>query len=193
MTTDQTTPMKTCPVCGLAQDRDAADCFRCGWDFSPMLGTSGRVESFLRERLDRARTDWQRRGVNPDLVPELKRDPFETPAEFAVRVSERLWYVGEGELRRAEYEIETGRFPLSIQSPRPWAKPWLDAAGTYSLRLPRDQARGLYQRGAMWPVYARLAVKEARVSLAALVLVVADAELPITIASTDKPEVKWTP
>lgn len=171
---------RTCPVCGHEQDQEMLECICCGWDFSPLLGTPEQVEARQRERLDQAQAAWRQRLYNPELIPELQRDPFETPEEFAARLAERPWYVGDGELRKAEYDIETGRFPLSIQLLQTWAKPWLDPAGSYSLNLPRDQARQLYQRGATWPLYARLAVIGSKVSLAALVAVTPDGELPVT-------------
>ena len=182
MTTKST---RTCPACGLDQERETTDCTRCGWDFSPLIGTSYQVEAFLRERLDRARTDWRQRIYNPEFIPKLERDPFETPAEFAARVAERPWYVGDCELLKPGYDIETGRFPLGIRSPQPWATRWVDTSNSYSLCLPRDQARGLYQRGAIWPVYARLAVNGSQVSLTALVMVAPDGELPVEIKATE--------
>ncbi len=169
----------TCPVCGHEQERGTPDCTRCGWDFSPLLGTPEQVEVLLQVRLDQARTTWRQRRYDPDLIPELERDPFETPDEFTVRLTERPWYVGEGELLKAEYDIETRRFPLGIRSPRPWANPLVDPDGSHSLRLPRDQARELYQRGVSWPLFARLAVNGCQVSLTALVLVAPDGELPV--------------
>ncbi len=170
---------KTCPICGLEQERGTLDCTRCGWDFSPLLGAPEQVEALLRKRLDQARTAWRQRRYDPDLIPDLEHDPFETPDEFTARLAERPWYVGEGELLKAEYDIETGSFPLGIRSPRPWANPLVDPDGSYSLRLPRDQARELYQRGVSWPLFARLAVNGCQVSLTALVLVAPDGELPV--------------
>ena len=170
---------KTCPICGLEQERGTLDCTRCGWDFSPLLGAPEQVEALLRKRLDQARTAWRQRRYDPDLIPDLEHDPFETPDEFTARLAERPWYVGEGELLKAEYDIETGRFPLGIRSPRPWANPLVDPEGSFSLYLPRDQARELYQRGAKWPVYALLAVNGFQVSLADLVLLAPDCELPV--------------
>lgn len=87
---------KTCPVCGLDQDQETSDCTRCGWDFSPLLGAPEQVETLIRKNLDQTRTAWRQRCYDPDLVPELERDPFETPSEYSVRLTERLWYVGGG-------------------------------------------------------------------------------------------------
>lgn len=170
---------KICPICGLEQDRQPLDCNRCGWDFSPMLGTPDQVQALLNERIDRARYSWRQIRYNPEIIPKLDRDPFETPEEFCIRLGERPWYVGEGELCKAEYNIKTGNFPLGIQSPRIWAKPWVSAAGSYSLRLPRDRARDLYQRGSIWPLYGRLAVNGSMVSLASLVLLAPEGELQV--------------
>ena len=177
---EKTMMTRTCPVCGHEQDQEKLECTCCGWDFSPLLGTPEQVEARQRERLDQAQAAWRQRRYNPELIPELERDPFETTEEFAARLAERPWYAGDFELRKAEYDIETGRFPLSIQLLQTWAKPWLDPAGSYSLNLPRDQARELYQRGATWPLYARLAVIGSKVSLSALVAVTPDGELPVT-------------
>ena len=123
---------------------------------------------------------------NPELIPELERDPFETPDEFAARLAERPWYVGDGELRKAEYDIESGRFPLSVQRLQTWTKSWVDPSGSYSLNLPRDQARDLYQLGATWPLYARLVVCETLVSLDSLGLMVLDREMPIEIHLSER-------
>ena len=180
----------TCPVCGFEQDRGTPDCTRCGWDFSPLLGAPEQVVALLRKRLDQARTAWWQRRYDPDLVPELERDPFETPDEFAARLTERLWYVGEGELLKAGYDIETGLFPLGIRSPKTWATPWVDPSLSYSLCLPRDQARRLYQCGAIWPICARLAVNGSQVSLTALVLVAPDGELPVETKAAEDHTIK---
>ena len=177
---EKTMMTRTCPVCGHEQDQEKLECTCCGWDFSPLLGTPDQVEARQRERIEQAQIAWRQRRYNPELIPELERDPFETTEEFAARLAERPWYAGDFELRKAEYDIETGRFPLSIQLLQTWAKPWLDPAGSYSLNLPRDQARELYQRGATWPLYARLAVIGSKVSLSALVAVTPDGELPVT-------------
>ena len=184
---------RNCPVCGHEQDQEMLECTCCGWDFSLLLGTPEQVEARQRERLDQAQAAWRQRRYNPELIPELERDPFETSEEFATRLAERLWYVGEGELLKAEYDIETGRFPLGIQLlqtwAKPWAKPWHDPAASYSLNLPRDQARQLYQRGATWPLYARLTVIGSKVSMTALVAVTPDGELPVATKAIDVQEI----
>lgn len=184
MTTKTTKAIKTCPVCGHEQDQEKSECIRCGWDFSPLLGTHERVEALHRERLDKAQAAWRQRRYNPDLIPELERDPFETPEEFAARLAERPWYLGVGELRKAEYDIETGRFPLVIRSPQTWARPWIGPGDSYSLCLPRVEARALYQRGAIWPIYAVLTLSGSQVSLTTLVLVSPDSDLPVEIQKT---------
>ena len=171
----------SCPVCGHEQDKENWECIWCGWDFSPLLGTPEQVEALQRERLTQAQAAWRQRRYNPELIPELERDPFETPEEFAARLAERLWYVGVGELRKAEFNIETGQFPLGIRSHQPWASSWIGQGGSYSLCLPRAQACALYQRGETWPLYARLAKNDSHVSLTALVMVTPDNELPVKI------------
>ena len=181
MTTKTTKAAKTCPVCGHEQEQEESECTRCGWDFSPLLGTPERVEALQKERLDKALTAWRQRRYNPKLIPELERDPFETSEEFNARLAERPWYLGLGELQKAGYDIETGCFPMGIKELRSWATTWIGSASSFRLRLPRDQARDLYHRGATWPLYAHLAVEISQVSLATLVLVVADGELPVEI------------
>ena len=178
-TTKITTATKACPVCDLEQDKDASDCIRCGWDFSPLLGTPDQVAALLRERLDQARTAWRQCRYNPDLIPVLERDPFETPAEFAARVAERPWYVGECELRKAEYDIATGRFPLQLTTIQDWAKPGSQHHEHMYLRQSRDEARELYAQSAVWPVYARLAVHDGQVKLQAMEILRAGETLPV--------------
>lgn len=168
-----------CPVCGLEQDKEASDCIRCGWDFSPLLGTPDQVAALLRERLDQARTAWCQCRYNPELIPVLERDPFETPAEFAARVAERPWYVGECELRKAEYDIATGRFPLQLTTIQDWAKPGSQHHEHMYLRQSRDGARELYAQSAVWPVYARLAVSDGQVNLQGLEILRAGETLPV--------------
>jgi hypothetical protein len=126
---------KTCPVCGLEQAETAAACGRCGWDFSPMLGTAEQTRTLLAKRLEEARAAWLQRRYNPELVPELERDPFETPEEFAERLAERPWYVGEAELQKAGYDIKTGRFPLRLKSSLAWVERWLNLADSCHLEL----------------------------------------------------------
>ncbi|NCA72572.1 MAG: hypothetical protein EOM91_21435, partial [Sphingobacteriia bacterium] len=151
---------KICPVCGLEQDQSQRDCAWCSWDFSPMLGTPEQVAALLRDRLDRARSDWHQRLDHPEQVamlmperlnetrndwpqrqgsredvPDLERDPFETMEEFAVRtgLAERPWFIGEVELLKARYDLPTGLFPLRIRSLQAWAtKRWVrDADALY--------------------------------------------------------------
>ncbi|WP_157817491.1 hypothetical protein [Candidatus Thiodictyon syntrophicum] len=171
---------RTCPVCEHEQDHTRADCARCGWDFSPLLGTSEQVRAVLSRRLDEARTAWRQRRCNPELVPELERDPFETPEEFAARLSERPWYVGDGELQKSGYDLATRRFPLRLRNLRAWTETWLNPSDAYYLDLPRDQARSLYQRGQVWPVCATLSAFR-QVRLTGLTLVAPDREFPILI------------
>lgn len=146
-----------------------------------MLGTPDQVAAYLHERVEQARNIWLQCRYSLEHIPVLERDPFETLDEFAAHLAERLWYVGDGELRKTGYNVENGFFPLCIQSPRTWALPLIGSNASFSLRLPRDQARDLYQRGATWPLYARLAVNGPRVSIADLVMVVTDGELSVKI------------
>lgn len=184
-TTKITMATKTCPVCELNQDNEVSDCIRCGWDFSPLLGAPDQVHALLRERIDQARTAWRQCRYNLELIPVLERDPFEAPADYAARVAERPWYVGKGELHKAEYDIGTGRFPLGIQGLQVWAKPLINLSYSYSLLIHRDQAQELYQRGVIWPLYARMALIGSQVSLTALVMVTPDGELPIETKSIE--------
>lgn len=178
---------KICPVCGLEQDREASECTRCGWDFSPLLGTPEQVEALLKERLDRARTVWRQRRYNPELVPNLERDPFETQGDFASRVAERPWYVGEGELRKAEYDIDTGRFPLDLIKIHAWAKPISEQLKHMYLRQSRNEASKLYAQSAVWPVYARLVVRNGQVNLQGLELLKSGDTLPVFMEALDEP------
>jgi hypothetical protein len=136
---------RTCPVCGLEQDQAATQCTRCAWDFSPLLGTAEQVRDVLRARLEQARTAWRGQRYNPDLEPELERDNFETVDEFSRRIAERLWSIGEAELQKVDYDIETGRFPLKIRPVRDWVKRLVDENEPLYLTLSRDPARALYQ------------------------------------------------
>ncbi len=63
-----------CLVCKLEQTRKTPNCTRCGWDFSPMLGTTEQVEEHLRERLEAARTAWRQRCINPAPSPKPEPD-----------------------------------------------------------------------------------------------------------------------
>ena len=173
---------KTCPVCGLEQADTMPACGRCGWDFSPMLGTAEQTRALLAKRVDEARAAWRQRLYNPDLVPELERDPFETADEFAARLAARLWYAGEGELQKASYDIQTSRFPLCFKSVATWAERWLNAIDRGYLELPRERARALYQEGAVWPVYAPLCLRDGQAVFDAPVLVARNDVIPIVIS-----------
>lgn len=52
---------RTCPVCGLEQSESATACGRCGWDFSPMLGTAEQTRTTLARHLAEAQTAWRQR------------------------------------------------------------------------------------------------------------------------------------
>jgi formylglycine-generating enzyme required for sulfatase activity len=173
---------KTCPVCGLEQAETATACGRCGWDFSPMLGTAEQTRALLARRLEEARAAWRQRRYNPELAPEPERDPFETPEEFAARLAERPWYVGEGELQKAGYDIMTGRFPLRFKSSATWFNRWWNAVGSCHLELPREQARALYEERVVWPVYARLGVGDGQAHFHSLVLVTRNGDIPIVMS-----------
>ena len=175
---------RNCPVCGLEQDQAATECARCAWDFSPLLGTAEQVREVARARLEEARTAWRERRYNPDLVPELVRDAFETLDEFSERIAERPWYLGDAELQKAGYDIETGRFPIKVRSVRDWAGRCAGEKDPFYVTLPRDSARTLYQRSLTWPLYAWLVVHDLEVRRERLVLVTADGELTVEKAAT---------
>ncbi len=170
---------KICPVCGREQDQTTLDCASCGWDFSPLLGTPELVHALLQRRLEAARSAWRQRRYNPELIPALEPDPFETQEEFAKRIAERLWYVGEAGLNKAGYDIASGHFPLWLSAPKDWVNGWLKENARGYLRLPRDQAQALYQRSVAWPLYAQFAVRDGQVRFDGLVLVGPDQALPV--------------
>ena len=193
---------RTCPVCGLEQDQAATECARCAWDFSPLLGTAEQVREVARARLEEARTAWRERRYNPDLVPELARDPFETLDEFFARIAERPWYVGEAELQKAGYDIATGRFPVEVRSLRDWAGRWVNEKDQFYVILPRDPARALYRRSPIWSLYAWLVVQQGQSSCERLVLVTPDGELTVEngtaadrvqVLATASPSLQGTP
>ena len=178
---------RTCPVCGHQQDREKSECTCCGWDFSPLLGTPEQVEALLKDRLDRARTDWRQRRYNPELVPKLEKDSFETRAEFASRVAERPWYVGEGALWKAQYDIETGRFPLELIKIQDWVKSVLGHQNYMYLRLSRDEASKLYAESADLPVYARLVVRRGQVKIQSMEILKSGNTLPVFSENLPEP------
>jgi hypothetical protein len=173
---------KTCPVCGLKQAETATACGGCGWDFSPMLGTAEQTRALLAKRLEEARAAWRQRRYNPELVPELERDPFETPEEFAERLTERQWYVGEAELLKADYDIETGRFPLRFKSIQVWVGRWLNPTDIYYLYVQRDLARRIYQQSLIHPIYSVLTVQNGQVILDTLFVPSSDRDIRIEFA-----------
>ncbi len=187
---------KTCPVCGLEQIQDSTLCEQCGWEFAILLGSREQVSDHLRRRLQEAQNAWQQRRYNPGLVPELKRDPFETFDEFVARLVERCWYVGDVALRKAAYDIDTGHFPLCLIEPNEWVQPWLSDLAAIYLCIPRDPARQLYQQSATWPLYAQFAVQNQLIFLDKLLLVTHEgtlpvqSELPVSRAEVDASDVK---
>ena len=184
---------RTCPVCGLKQAETATACGHCGWDFSPMLGTAEQTRTLLATRLDQARAAWGQRSYDPELVPALERDPFETEEEFAARLAARPWCVGQAKLEKADYDLVTGRFPLRLESVPTWAERWLSATDTYHLKLPREQARMLYEAGAVWPAYARLGVRDGQAVFDSPVLVARNDVIPIQKRFPFEPEMVTIP
>ena len=61
---------KTCPVCGLEQPGAAAACEGCGWDFSPILGTTEQTRALLAKRLEEARAIWRQRQERRASLPQ---------------------------------------------------------------------------------------------------------------------------
>ncbi|NCA72709.1 MAG: DUF1566 domain-containing protein, partial [Sphingobacteriia bacterium] len=152
-----------------------------GRDHPAVHAGSQQVKRPLSKRSDQARSDGRQCHDSPKIVPDLDRDPFETVEEWATRtgLAERRWYVGEGELQKARYDLATGRFPLRLRSVPMWAMRWLPDPDVHSLRLERDAARALYQQAAIWPLYAYLAIRDSGVAFERLVLATPDRELPV--------------
>lgn len=109
-----------------------------------MLGTGEAVALELKDRLARAREKWQANRYNPDIEPELERDPFETADEFAARIAARYWCAGEVMLDKNNYDIEASRFDVSF-GVKPWVKKLKWTVKQGYLSLSRDEARALYQ------------------------------------------------
>jgi WD40 repeat protein len=115
-----------------------------GTAFCPMCGRALRVFSPTST-------------PTPPPAPEaLVRDPFETPAEFAVRLEcLEARPAGEGKLIKAGYDIHTGTFPLEVR----WAG-WLRQLAPRPegmfLVVPREIARPLFENGPSYPLYVYL-------------------------------------
>ncbi|AUB80575.1 hypothetical protein [Candidatus Thiodictyon syntrophicum] len=164
-----------CPVCEHEQDQDRADCARCGWDFSPLLGSTEEMRTELDRRLDAARTAWQeqRHWLLPERMaeqPRLQRDPFETPGEFSQRIGSRPWYVGSCKLDQGHYNVKTGKFPLEHLFQAGWASSLFRRGNYYLFTLARDQAKALYEESPTVPVLAWLEAPRGKVKLNRLVL-----------------------
>ncbi|SDX01613.1 tetratricopeptide repeat protein [Thiocapsa roseopersicina] len=181
-----------CPVCGIRQSAlpkgaPPPACAQCGWDFPIFLGTDVVVRAGAQQRLDAAQAAWRAQRYVPDLLPKLTRDSFETADEFAARLAARPWCVGEAELQKTDFDVESGRFPVTFRNVHEWARYRLAAVIEPHLNLPGEQARMLFQQAAVWPVYTTLSSTDDRIELRALMLVAGDAELPVR---ADEP---WSP
>ncbi len=101
-------------------------------------------------------------------VPLLKRDPFETLAEFEKRINEYPPVpAGMAELMKDEYDIQSGKFPLRVK----WAE-WMIKELPDSLQkndnlhvlAERDKARRIYEAGAKHCLFVCLKAFGERVS-----------------------------
>lgn len=173
--------IKTCPVCGHQQSETINDCEQCGWDFPVMLGTGEAVAQDLQARLARAREEWQANRYNPDIEPELERDPFETWDEFTARIAARYWCAGEVVLDKNNYDIETARFDIAF-SVKPWVKKLKWTAKQGCLSLNRDEARALFQKGIHWPIYFELDVTQQQAMIQRVLLFTGEQEIAVETA-----------
>lgn len=118
-------------------------------------------------------------------IPLLARDPFETVSEFDERINHHPpFVVGHGLLIKAEYDIETGRFPMEIRWGDPMVPiPGLPKTGDYSyIAAPRDQARAMYQLlsdPVEYPIFAHLSAADGAVSARKAVLSTKEGDFPI--------------
>ena len=114
-------------------------------------------------------------------VPPLKRDPFETAAEYQERMKGYPPVpAGNATLLRDEYDIDTGRFPVQVE--------WMDWVGKMPdiskiedpcVNAERDLARAIYESGPGHPVYARLEVSGQRAVISKVELVAGDQVLEV--------------
>jgi hypothetical protein len=165
-----------CPICGLSQESIGINhCRQCGWD----LAANPSITHHNHVQIEKARQTWQQRRYNPELIPDLQRDPFETEQEFSQRLSVRPWYAGIGELQKTDYDIKTGRFPIRLKSMQAWIQSWIASINQLHLQLSRDKARYLYQQSSMWPIYAQIQVRNGQAVITTLHLATLPTELPI--------------
>jgi hypothetical protein len=137
-------------------------CSRCGYEprdyFGVDAATAREVEG---KRIEDARKIWQKRNglanYDPNYRLDLKRDAFETVAEWKARLEAKPVLTGKATLLKEDYDIASGRFPLEIVW-QDWAESKVN--GDMELILPRDEAKVLYVSGASQPVYARLEVTD---------------------------------
>ncbi len=173
-----------CPVCGLNQEEKRKICKQCGWDFSVVLGTSEQVSTFFNKRLDEARLNWQgQHSYDPDEKPLLKCDSFETNDEFVERIRSRPWCICIVELIKEKYDIKTGKFPLRLIKLNDWAKSFIpeEERESLTIMLNRDEARTIYEKSKIWPLYAWLVVEDKTVKLKNLELLLGRERMPILI------------
>ena len=107
-----------CPVCGNSNHSEAETCH---WDLRPVVGLSDSVQQSYQEQLEAAKEAWQSRSD----CPELEQDAFETDDEFCARLTQRVYFIGTVRLDKSRYHLETGTFPLIVESIQDWAKPLL--------------------------------------------------------------------
>jgi formylglycine-generating enzyme required for sulfatase activity len=92
--------------------------------------------------------------------PDLKRDPFETPAEFEDRIHKfGAFQVGTATLIKENYKIETGKFPIKIQwnewSQKHFEMPEKDAW----IIAERDLAVSIYEKRPSYPIVGKCYVR----------------------------------
>jgi formylglycine-generating enzyme required for sulfatase activity len=135
-------------------------CSRCGYEprdyFGVDAATAREVEG---KRIEDARKIWQKRNglanYDPNYRLDLKRDAFETVAEWKARLEAKPVLTGKATLLKEGYNIETGYFPVKLAMKNGFAG---QSTNRFGLKLNRDEARDLYQGGSERDVYARLKV-----------------------------------
>lgn len=139
----------------------AIKCAQCGWHFNHF--SPGAEATNYQHSLNKARLAWKIKEF--DKIPLLKRDVFETEAEFKKRIEEENPYlVGTAVLLRDKYDVNEAIFPIKVR----W-KAWLTEKvhGLY-IEAERDFAQALYQENHAYPLLAHLTVKESRLIIVIL-------------------------
>lgn len=95
----------------------------------------------------------------------IERDPFETKEEYIKRLTEKPYCIGEAELIREDYNIETGNFPLRMVTIDDWPALERDCLHQMSCKMSRDAAVTVYQKSPRWPVYLQLVESKGELSI----------------------------